>query len=147
MTAVQAEAFVAPRPSDPAELVPELTRLALASACKAEFRGRALALLSCALPFDRAVWEEVPPFGDFRVLYPGVSLADGHAEEARGPACLVRGPDSSGDGGAGEQRPGGEGPRAVLRLALVRFGRTRAVLTVERSEPGKSIGSERFSRR
>ena len=49
MTAVQAEAFVAPQPSDPTELVPALTRLALASACKAEFRGRALALLSCAL--------------------------------------------------------------------------------------------------
>jgi DNA-binding CsgD family transcriptional regulator len=132
MTAVQAEAFVAPQPSDPAELVPELTRLALASACKAEFRGRALALLSCALPFDRAVWEEVAPFGDFRVLYPGVSWVDGRAEAAQGPACLVPGPDSSGDGGAGEQRSGGEGPRAILRLDLVRFGRTRAVLTVER---------------
>src|SRR5215472_9393938 len=111
MTAVQAEAFVTPRPSDPAELVPELTRLALASACKAEFRGRALALLSCALPCDRAVWEEVAPFGDFRVLYPGVSWADGRDDVARGPVCVVSGPDSLGDGGAGEQRSGGEGPR------------------------------------
>ena len=130
MTAVQAEAFIAPQPSDPTELVPELTRLALASACKAEFRGRALALLSCALPFDRAVWEEVAPFGDFRVLYPGVSWADGQDGVGQGPACLVSDPDSVGV--AGEQGSGGERPRAILRLDLVRFGRTRAVLTVER---------------
>jgi DNA-binding CsgD family transcriptional regulator len=132
MTAVQAEAFAAPEPSDPAELVPELTGLALASSCKAEFRGRALALLSCALPFDRAVWEEVPPFGDVRVLYPGVSWAEGRDGAGRGPACLVSGPDPSGAGEAGECGSGGERARAILRLDLVRFGRTRAVLTVER---------------
>jgi len=119
MTAVQAEAFVTPELSDPAELVPELTRLALASACKAEFRGRALALLSCAMPFDRAVWEEIPPFGDLRIVYPGVSWAEGR-DGAFGPARL------------GEDETRGDGPRAILRLDLARFGRTRAVLTVEK---------------
>src|SRR5215469_14062750 len=116
MTAVQAEAFSAPEASDPAELIPELTRLALASASKAEFRGRALALLSSALPFDRAVWEEVPPFGEFRVLYPGVSLVGGGA--VRGPACVVA------DQGGGDVanvvvdacESGTEGPRAILRV-------------------------------
>ncbi len=133
MTAVQAEALVAPERSDPTEIVPELTRLGLASACKAEFRGRALALLSCALPFDRAVWEEVSPFGDLRVVYPGVSWAGEQDGPARGPACLVSDPSCLGDGEAGgEQGARGEGPRAILRLDLVRFGRTRAVLTVER---------------
>jgi DNA-binding CsgD family transcriptional regulator len=119
MTAVKAEAFATPGLSDLAELVSELTRLALASACKAEFRGRALALLSCAMPFDRAVWEEVPPFGEFRVVYPGVSWVDGR-EGVCGPARF------------GEQETRGEGPRAILRLDLARFGRTRAVLTIEK---------------
>jgi DNA-binding CsgD family transcriptional regulator len=132
MTAVQVEAFVAPEPSDPGELVPELTRLALASASKAEFRGRALALLSRALPFDRAVWEEVPPFGDFRVVYPGVTWAEGRDGEARGPACVVSDAGEDAAAGVGERDPGAEGPRAILRLDLERFGRTRAVLTVER---------------
>jgi DNA-binding CsgD family transcriptional regulator len=137
MTALQAEAFVAQEPTDPSELVPELTRLALASACKAEFRGRALALLSRALPFDRAVWEEVPPFGDFRVVYPGVSWIGGRDGEAREPACVVTetgqdlGPAAAAV--AGEEPCGSvDRPRAVLRLDLERFGRTRAVLTVER---------------
>jgi len=137
MTALQAEAFVAQEPTDPSELVPELTRLALASACKAEFRGRALALLSRALPFDRAVWEEVPPFGDFRVVYPGVSWIGGRDGGARGPACVVTetGQDlePAAAAAAGEEPcESGERPRAVLRLDLERFGRTRAVLTVER---------------
>lgn len=131
MTAVQAEAFVGPQPSDPAELVPELTRLALASACKAEFRGRALALLSCALPFDRAVWEEVPPFGDLRVLYPGVSWMGGEDGAAPVPACVVSGA-AAGEVAVGERTARVEGPRAILRLDLERFGRTRAVLTLER---------------
>lgn len=137
MTALQAEAFVAPQPADPSELVAELTGLALASACKAEFRGRALALLSRALPFNRAVWEEVPPFGDFRVVYPGVSWIGGRDGEARGPACVVSGTGQEVDAVAAAF-PGGEHseaerrPRAVLRLDLERFGRTRAVLTVER---------------
>jgi len=131
MTAVQAEAFVGPQPSDPAELVPELTRLALASACKAEFRGRALALLSCALPFDRAVWEEVQPFGDLRVLYPGVSWMGAEDGAPRVPACVVSGA-AAGEVAVGERAARGEGPRAILRLDLERFGRTRAVLTLER---------------
>ena len=137
MTALQAEAFVAQEPTDPSELVPELTRLALASACKAEFRGRALALLSRALPFARAVWEEVPPFGDFRVVYPGVSWIGGRDGEAGGPACVVTetGQDlePAAAAVAGEEPCGSvDRPRAVLRLDLERFGRTRAVLTVER---------------
>ena len=130
MTALQAEAFVGPQPSDPAELVPELTRLALASASKAEFRGRALALLSCALPFDRAVWEEVPPFGDFRVLYPGVSWTGDQDGAERVAACVV--PGSGGEVGGEECASRAQGPRSFLRLDLVRFGRTRAVLTLER---------------
>ncbi len=117
---------------DPSELVPELTRLALASACKAEFRGRALALLARTLPFDRAVWEEVPPFGEFRIVYPGLSWLgdrDGEACVMSGSAC-----DGNADGPvtAGELGSAPEHRRAVLRLDLVRFGRTRAVLTVER---------------
>src|SRR5215469_5857562 len=123
MTAVQAEAFSAPEPSDPTELIPELTRLALAAACKAEFRGRALALLSRALPCDGAVWEEVPPFGELRVLYPGVSLVGGGA--ARGPACEVSDLDVGGDvlDAVDERDSRPEGPRAILRLGLERFGR------------------------
>jgi hypothetical protein len=56
---------------DPSELVPELTRLALASACKAEFRGRALALLSRTLPLrPGSPGRRFLRFGDFRVVYP-----------------------------------------------------------------------------
>lgn len=146
MTALQAEAFAAPERPDASELVPELTRLALASACKAEFRGRALALLSRALPFDRAVWEEVPPFGDFRVVYPGVSWIGGRDGEARAPACVVAETGQDVDEGAeaaalpgDEQRAGADRGRSVLRLDLERFGRTRAVLTVERG--GEAFGA------
>src|SRR6516162_177886 len=118
MTAVQVEAFVAPEPSDPSELVPELTRLALASASKAEFRGRALALLSCALPFDRAVWEEVPPFGDVRVLYPGVSWAEGRDGAGRGPGPGGGGGRRGGRFGRGEGRGApSPGPRALRAAA------------------------------
>lgn len=133
------EPAVRPEPSDPSELVPELTRLALASACKAEFRGRALALLSRALPFDRAVWEEVPPFGEFRVVYPGLSWVGGRDGEERGPACAMSGPECDGKpdgpvtGGELGSAPEPERRRAVLRLDLERLGRTRAVLTVERA--------------
>jgi DNA-binding CsgD family transcriptional regulator len=125
-----------PEPCDPSELVPELTRLALASASKAEFRGRALALLSRMLPFDRAVWEEVPPFGEFRVVYPGLSWLGGPDGEAGGAACVMS--DTGCDGNpeapvhGGEPGSAPERRRSVLRLDLVRFGRTRAVLTVER---------------
>jgi DNA-binding CsgD family transcriptional regulator len=134
MTALQAEAFVVPQPSDPAELVPELTRLALASACKAEFRGRALALLACALPYDRGVWEEIPPFGELRVLYPGVSLVGVPDGAAQAPACVLSEAGVGDDAAArlDECTARAEGPRAILRLDLERFGRTRAVLTVER---------------
>ncbi|HZJ55880.1 MAG TPA: LuxR C-terminal-related transcriptional regulator [Myxococcaceae bacterium] len=136
MTApLPAERANQPEPCDPSELVTELTRLALGAACKAEFRGRALALLSRALPFDRAVWEEVPPFGDFRVVYPGLSWLGSRDGEAWGPACVMSGPlreeDSEDPALEGELRSV-PGRRAVLRLDLERFGRTRAVLTVER---------------
>jgi DNA-binding CsgD family transcriptional regulator len=146
MTALQAEAFAAPERPDASELVPELTRLALASACKAEFRCRALALLSRALPFDRAVWQEVPPFGDFRVVYPGVSWVGGRDGEARAPACVVAETGQDVGEGAGEvafpgeeQRARVDRARAVLRLDLERFGRTRAILTVERG--GEAFGA------
>ena len=138
MTAIlPVEAFVGPQPSDPSVLIPELTGLALAAACKAEFRGRALALLSRALPFDRAVWEEVPPFGDVRVVYPGVGWSGRRDGEGRGPACVVSTPAGepamSGGASDGEDRSRAERARGILRLDLERFGRTRAVLTVERA--------------
>ena len=137
MTAIlPAETIVGPQPSDPSALVPELTGLALASACKAEFRGRALALLSRALPFDRAVWEEVSPFGDLRVVYPGVSWAGRRDGEGRGPACVVSAPAAEatdGEPSVGEHSSCAGPARGILRLDLDRFGRTRAVLTVERA--------------
>ena len=86
----------------PAEVISELTRLALASSSRAEFRGRALAMLASAMPFERGVWEEVPPFGDLRVVFPAGSRVVGSREA---------------DG-------------SVLRVDLERFGRTRAVLTL-----------------
>ena len=132
-----AEALMAPEPADAPDVVSELTRLALASACKAEFRGRALALLSRAISFERAIWEEVPPFGDFRVAYPGVTLL-GNSEGRLAAAAVEEGACVAPGGG----RPSGtERSRAILRLDLQRFGRTRAVLTVERTggafEPGE----------
>src|SRR5262249_53182946 len=48
----------------------QLTRLALACDSRAEFRGRALALLSETLPFDGGAWQEVSPFGELRVELP-----------------------------------------------------------------------------
>ena len=83
------------------------------------------------------MWEEVPPFGDFRVVYPGVSWIGGRDGEGRGPACVVSEAGQDVDATAvalpgGEQCARAERPRAVLRLDLERFGRTRAVLTVER---------------
>jgi DNA-binding CsgD family transcriptional regulator len=135
-----AEMLVESESAGAPDLVPELTRLALASACRAEFRGRALALLARTVAFDRAVWEEVPPFGDSRVVYPGVTLLgdpEGRLAAAVG-AGVQEGACAPHVGG----RPSGaERPRAVIRLDLERFGRTRAVLTVERTsgafEPGE----------
>ena len=141
------QAECASRP-DPSELVPELTRLALAAASKAEFRGRALALLSRALPFDRAVWEEVPPFGELRVVYPGLSWNGGLDGEGRGPACVMWSPGRL-EEPEGSAAPGGEihaapdRQRVVLRLDLERFGRTRAALTVERG--GGAFGASDVS--
>jgi DNA-binding CsgD family transcriptional regulator len=109
MTALPAAALVSPAPSDAAELISQLTRLALSACSKAEFRGRALGLLARTFPFDRGAWEELPPFGEFRVDFP-----------ARRPVGLDVPP----------QRVGG----ALLRLDLERYGRPRAVLIVERDE-------------
>jgi DNA-binding CsgD family transcriptional regulator len=134
-----AEALVMSEPSGGPDIVSELTSLALASACRAEFRGRALALLSQTVGFDRAVWEEIPPFGESRVVYPGVTLLgnpEGRPAAAAGAeveegACVPH---------VGGRPSGAERPRAIVRLDLERFGRTRAVLTVERTsgafEPG-----------
>ena len=135
-----AEVLVGPDVTSSPDLVSELTRLALDSACRAEFRGRALALLSRTVAFDRAVWEEIAPFGDSRVVYPGVTLLgdpEGRLAAAVG-AGVQEGACAPHVGG----RPSGaELPRAIVRLDLERFGRTRAVLTVERTsgafEPGE----------
>ena len=90
----------------PAEIISELTRLALASGSSAEFRGRTLALLARTLPFDRGAWEEVAPFGELRVELPPLRPGPGEAER--------------------------EAAQGMVRLDLERFGRTRAVLTLER---------------
>jgi DNA-binding CsgD family transcriptional regulator len=102
-TALQAAGVLAPRRID---VVSELTRLALAASGKPEFRARALALLVRALPCDRAAWEAVPPFGELRVEFPG--------GPGRAPVRAM------GAGGT------------CLRVELERFGRIRAVLTLER---------------
>lgn len=96
---------VAPRRPEVGAIVSELTRLALAARGKAEFRVGALGLLARALPFDRGAWEAIPPFGALRVEFP----APGGMERAAGVA--------------------GAEP---LRMELERFGRIRAVLTLER---------------
>jgi len=92
------QALARSRP-EPAELISQLTRLALACDSRAEFRGRALTLLSGTLPFDGGAWQEISPFGELRVELP------------RSRRALAS---------------------AVLSLELERFGRTRAVLTLER---------------
>jgi len=135
-----AEVLVESEPAGAPDLVPELTRLALASACRAEFRGRALALLSRTVAFDRAVWEEIAPFGDSRVVYPGVTLLGN--PEGRFAAAVGAGVQEGACAPDVDGRPSGvERPRALVRLDLERFGRTRAVLTVERTsgafEPGE----------
>ena len=127
MTAQPAVAVVLPGPSSAAELISQLTRLALSACSKAEFRGRALGLLARTLPFDRGAWQEVPPFGEFRVEFPSRRLAGLDAPRA-GSARLV------------EQRAGS----GVLQLDLERYGRTRAVLIVERDEG--AFGADEVSR-
>ena len=97
---------VAPRRPDAAAVVSELTRLALAAPGKAEFRACALALLARAVPFDRGAWEAVPPFGEGRVEFPPGPVGAGLAV--------------------------GVGPGSAVRVELERFGRIRAVLTLER---------------
>jgi len=98
-------------PPEATELISELTRLALACDSRAEFRGRALALLAQTLPFEGGAWQEVPPFGELRVELP---------RPRRGlegtPSGTGRKPSAS----------------AVVCLELERFGRIRAVLTLER---------------
>jgi DNA-binding CsgD family transcriptional regulator len=99
-----------PSRPEPTELISQLTRLALACDSRAEFRGRALALLSRTLPFDGGAWQEVPPFGEFRVELPRRRRALAEAPQA-------------------DRRPSAS---AVVCLELERFGRIRAVLTLER---------------
>jgi len=122
-----AAALVPPSPPDPAELVSELTRLALSSSSKAEFRGRALGLLARTLCFERGAWEEVPPFGELRVELPVRRPVDLDAHPVRVPGGV-----------------GGGGACAELRLDLERFGRTRAVLIVERD--GETFGADEVDR-
>ncbi len=105
---LSAPRMVAPRRPEVGTIVSELTRLALAAPGKPEFRACALALLARALPFDRGAWEAVPPFGEFRVEFPPVGAGGG-------PVRAVPFPES-----------------APLRVELERFGRIRAVLTLER---------------
>jgi DNA-binding CsgD family transcriptional regulator len=96
--------MVVPRRPEVGALVSELTRLALAAPGKPEFRACALALLARAMPFDRGAWEAVPPFGELRVEFPPTGASGG-------PVRAVGEP---------------------LRVELERFGRIRAVLTLER---------------
>ena len=108
-----AEVLVESEPVGGPDIVPELTGLALASSCRAEFRGRALALLSRTVAFDRAVWEEIPPFGDSRVVYPGVTLLgnpEGRLSAAVG-AGVQEGAGAPHVGAASGRRS--PGPRAV----------------------------------
>ena len=105
-------------PPEPAELVSELTRLALACDSRAEFRGRALALLARTLPFDGGAWQEVRPFGELRVELPR-------------PRRVLAGAPTEGS------RPAAS---AVLCLELERFGRIRAVLTLEREGGAFGVG-------
>jgi DNA-binding CsgD family transcriptional regulator len=102
---------------EPAELISELTRLALASESRAEFRGRALGLLARTLPFDRGAWQEVLPFGELRVELPRLRV---------GVDAPVARPAS---------RSGG-----VVCLELERLGRIRAALTFEREEGAFGAG-------
>jgi len=129
MTALSLDPVVHPPRPDPVSLVSQLTRLALTSSCKAEFRGRTLALLASVLQFDRACWEEVPPFGEFRVEYPGEPL--GQADPRLGGAARVK---VSAPGPAPAGQSAMDGIAGSLRLDLERFGRRRAVLLLEREE-------------
>src|SRR5262245_22879905 len=129
MTALSLDPVVHPPRPDPVSLVSQLTRLALTSSCKAEFRGRTLALLASVLPFDRACWEEVPPFGEFRVEYPGEPL--GQAGPRLGGAARVK---LSAPGPTPVDQSAMDGSAGSLRLDLERFGRRRAVLLLEREE-------------
>jgi len=86
------------------------------------------------------VWEEIAPFGDSRVVYPGVTLLGN--PEGRFAAAVGAGVQEGAYAPDVDGRPSGvERPRALVRLDLERFGRTRAVLTVERTsgafEPGE----------
>ncbi len=101
---LSAAPVVVPRRPEVGALVSELTRLALAAPGKPEFRACALALLARAMPFDRGAWEAVPPFGELRVEFPPTGAGPG-------PVRVVGAP---------------------LRVELERFGRIRALLTLER---------------
>ena len=105
-----------PLPGSPAELVQEITRLALASSCRSQFRASALLAIGGLVPFDRGCWEELPPSG--------------------APRVVVAGPLSR----APRPHAVGTGPAGLLRLELERFGEVRATLILERD--GRAFGGE-----
>jgi len=105
-----------PLPGSPAELVQEITRLALASSCRSQFRASALLAIGGLVPFDRGCWEELPRSG--------------------APRVVVAGPQSR----APRPHAVGAGPAGLLRLELERFGEVRATLILERD--GRAFGGE-----
>ena len=96
------------RSSEPAELMTEITRLALRSECKATFRSSVMLAIGGMVSFSRAAWVEAPPFGELRTEVPGVRSMRPHAV--------------------------GASPQGVLRLELRRFGMLRASLVLERDD-------------
>lgn len=105
MTGHPADLPEPPRPGPTPELVKEITRLALASSCRAQFRTSALQAVGSLVPFSRACWEEL---GNVRVVVAG--------SESRALRPLAF----------------GAGPAGVMRLELERFGEVRAALVLER---------------
>lgn len=104
------------------ELVSEFTRLALESASKGEFRGRALELLARTLRADRGAWQETPPFGELRVEFPAASS---------GSLQLVPSAPPEGEARAAAEHGATAGRRALF-VELERFGRPRATLSLVR---------------
>jgi DNA-binding CsgD family transcriptional regulator len=99
-----------PRPAPAPELMKEITRLALASNCRSQFRSSALLALGGMVPFDRGCWEEFPPSGSLRVVVAGP------LSRALRPLAV------------------GAAPAGLLRLELERFGKVRATLILELDE-------------
>jgi len=96
------------RPGSALELLNEITRLALASACRETFRSSALQAIGCVVPFSRGGWHDARPFGGVRTELP----------------------PSGGRSG----RPHVVGAPGVLRLELERPGRPSVLLVLERDD-------------